>query len=84
MMTYDVFAAYVSQAAGESLTGWLDKYVKSPATPNVPTTPSLYEPSSVQTSASADGHEINSLIQAGLTNAPPVLFVGGILLLLVG
>jgi hypothetical protein len=83
-VTYDVFATYVAQAAGESLTGWLDKYVKSPATANVPTTPSLYEPSNTRASVSADGYAINSLIQAGLANAPPVLFVGGILLLLAG
>jgi hypothetical protein len=83
-VTYDVFVTYVSQAAGESLAGWLNKYVKSPATPNVPTTPSLYEPSNARISASSGGDTITSLIQAGLAHAPPVLFVGGIFLLLAG
>jgi hypothetical protein len=82
-VTYEVFASYVAQAAGESLTGWLDKHIKSPATANVPATASLYD-SAARTSPSSDGGETSSLIQAGIAHAPPVLFVGGALLLLAG
>lgn len=83
-ITDDVFATYVSQAAGESLTGWLDTHVKSSATANVPTTPSLYGQSNAHTSGSSEKTGFNGLIQAGLAHGPPVLFVGGVLLLLVG
>jgi hypothetical protein len=81
-VTYDVFATSVAQVAGESLTGWLDNHVKSSATANVPATASQYDSS--RTSASSDSDEISSLIQAGIANAPPVLLVGGALLLVAG
>lgn len=83
-VTDDVFATYVAQAAGESLTGWLDKYVMSSATANVPATPSLYEPSNANASASSEKSGIDSLIQTGFAHGPPILFVGGVLLLLAG
>lgn len=82
-VTYEVFASYVANAAGESLTGWLDTHVKSPATATVPATASLYD-ATARTSPSSDGYEISSLIQAGIANTPPALFVGGVLLLLAG
>jgi hypothetical protein len=82
-VTYNVFATYVAQAAGESLTGWLDRHVQSSATANVPATASQYD-SATRTSTTSTVEEVSRLIQIGIASAPPVLLIGGFLLLVVG
>lgn len=83
-VTYDVFATYVAQAAGESLTGWLDQHVQSSAVATVPATPSLYGPSTARTSEPSNGYDVFDFIHVAVANAPPILFVSGVLLALAG
>lgn len=83
-ITDDVFATYVAEAAGESLTAWLDEHVESATVANVPTSEARYGQSGSQAADTTTGSVTAAVLRPAIANAPPVLFVGGIVLLLAG